>query len=404
MIRNSFDWLRHNFKKYAIFFALIAIMITFQILTEGTLFKPRNVSMLIYQNSYILISATGMLMCILTGGNIDLSVGSVLALVSAMCGLLAVNLGLPVGISIIIALLTGLLAGIWQGYWIAYQNIPAFITTLAGMFVFRGINNLILDGKTIGLPDTFKIISAKPVPDFLGNIEGLQFYQTYAGKEVLLNTTCIAAGILFAALFIVMTSIGRINRKSKGYEVPSMGGFIVKLVVVSAIIVFASYWLALDDGLPIILLILGVLVGFYSFITQKTVLGRHLYALGGNAKAAALSGIKTKQILFLAYANMGFLAAISGIVFAGRLNASSPLAGQGFELDAIAACFIGGASATGGVGTVMGAIIGGFIMGILNNGMSILSVDVFWQDIIKGLVLLFAVFIDVVSKSKAVTK
>ncbi|MEX1307215.1 MAG: multiple monosaccharide ABC transporter permease [Eubacteriales bacterium] len=404
MIKNSLDWLRHNFKKYAIFFALIVIMVVFQLLTKGILFKPRNVSRLIYQNSYILISATGMLMCILTGGNIDLSVGSVLALVSAMSGLLSATLGLPVWISIIVALLSGLLAGVWQGYWIAYQKIPAFIVTLAGMFVFRGINNLILDGKTIGLPDAYKIIAAKPVPDFLGKIDGLQFSQMLDGKEVILNTTCIAAGILFAALFMVMTSVGRINRKRKGYDVPSVVAFIAKLVVVSFIIVFASYWLALDDGLPVILLVLGVLVWFYSFITQKTVLGRHLYALGGNAKAAALSGIKTKQILFLAYANMGFLAAISGIVFAGRLNAASPLAGQGFELDAIAACFIGGASATGGVGTVMGAIIGGFIMGILNNGMSIMSVDVFWQDIIKGLVLLFAVFFDVVSKSKTVTK
>ena len=403
MIKNSLDWLRHNFKKYAIFFALIVIMIAFQFLTEGTLFKPRNVSILIYQNSYILISATGMLMCILTGGNIDLSVGSVLALVSAMSGLLSVVLGWPIWISIIVALLSGLLAGIWQGYWIAYQKIPAFIVTLGGMFVFRGVNNLILDGKTIGLPDAYKVISAKPVPDFLGKIESLQTYQIY-GKPVILNGTCVAAGIVFAALFIIMTIFGRINRKSKGYDVPSVGAFITKLVVVSAIIVFAAFWLALDDGLPIILLVLGVLVGFYVFITQRTVLGRHLYALGGNAKAAALSGIKTKQILFLAYANMGFLAAISGIVFAGRLNASSPLAGQGFELDAIAACFIGGASATGGVGTVMGAIIGGFIMGILNNGMSIMSVDVFWQDIIKGLVLLFAVFFDVVSKSKTVTK
>ncbi len=403
MISNSLNWLKHNFKKYAIFFALIVIMLVFEILTKGTLFKPRNVTILIYQNSYILISATGMLMCILTGGNIDLSVGSILALVSAMSGLLSVTLGWPVWIAIIVALLAGVLAGVWQGYWIAYQKIPAFIVTLGGMFVFRGINNLILNGKTIGLPETYKIIASKPVPDFVGEITKFSNYELY-GKSLVLNGTCIAAGITFAAIFVIATIFNRLNRRRKGYEVSSVGGLITKLVIISVVILFASFWLGSDDGLPIILVILGVLVGFYVFITQRTVMGRHLYALGGNAKAAALSGIKTQRILFLAYANMGFLAAISGIVFAGRLNAASPLAGQGFELDAIAACFIGGASATGGVGTVMGAIIGGFIMGILNNGMSIMSVDVFWQDIIKGLVLLFAVYFDVASKSKSSAK
>ncbi len=400
MARKIQDLIKHNMRKYAMFVALVVIMLLFQGLTDGILLKPRNVTKLIYQNSYILILAVGMLMCILTGGNIDLSVGSVVALVSAMSALLSVTLGLPIWLSIILSLAVGALAGMWQGYWIAYQNIPAFITTLAGMLVFRGVNNIILQGETIGLPDAYKVIAARPVPDFIGQITFLQNINV-SGKSAILNGTCMVVGILAVVLFVVSTLRSRSMKKNKGYDVETSGMLLLKLIGMSFIILLFSFWLALDDGIPIILIILAVLIGIYAFITNKTVIGRQLYALGGNAKAAQLSGIKTKRILFLAYANMGFLAGLSGIVFAGRLNAASPLAGDGFELDAIAACFIGGASATGGVGTVMGAIIGGFIMGILNNGMSIIGLDVFYQDIVKGLVLLFAVLFDVYSKSKS---
>ncbi|MEX1377390.1 MAG: multiple monosaccharide ABC transporter permease [Eubacteriales bacterium] len=393
MLKKVGDALRHNMREYAMFIALVAIVIIFGFGTEGILLKPRNITKLIYQNSYILILAVGMLMCILTGGNIDLSVGAVVALSSAMSGLLSAVLGWPIWISIILALLSGLLAGAWQGFWIAKVGIPPFIVTLAGMLVFRGVNNLILQGETVGLPDAYKIISARPVPDFIGEIGGLG-----------LNGVCTIAGLLVIVIFITTTLWSRKVKKSKGYEVMDSSLLILKLVLISLVILFFTIWLALDDGIPIILVIFGVLTAIYVFITTKTVLGRHLYALGGNAKAAALSGIKTKKILFLAYANMGFLAGVSGIVYAGRLNAASPIAGKNFELDAIASCFIGGASATGGVGTVMGAIIGGLIMGILNNGMSIMSVDVFWQDIVKGLVLLLAVAFDVMSKSKSSVK
>ena len=391
MFKKIRDALKHNMREYAMFIALVAIVIIFGFGTNGILLKPRNVSKLIYQNSYILILAVGMLMCILTGGNIDLSVGSVVALASAMSGLLSAVLGWPIWLSIILALLSGLLAGAWQGFWIAKIGIPAFIVTLAGMLVFRGVNNLILQGETVGLPDAYKVISARPVPDFIGEIAGL-------------NGVCAIAGLLVIVIFIVTTLMNRNTKKSKGYEVTDSSILTLKIVSISIIIAWFTIWLARDDGLPIILVIFGVLTGIYVFITTKTVLGRHLYALGGNAKAAALSGIKTKKILFLAYANMGLLSAVSGIVYAGRLNAASPIAGKNFELDAIASCFIGGASATGGVGTVMGAIIGGLIMGILNNGMSIMSVDVFWQDIVKGLVLLLAVAFDVMSKSKSSVK
>lgn len=386
------DYITHNMRQYTMLIALVVIVVLFQALTDGILLKPRNVSKLIYQNSYIIILAVGMLMCILTGGNIDLSVGSVVALVSAMSGLLSVTVGLPVWLAIVLGLLVGLMAGMWQGMWIAYARIPAFIVTLAGMLVFRGINNLILQGMTIGLPDQYVVIASGVIPDFIGSAEGG------------LNITAMVIGGVAALAYIASVFYSRTKKRMRGYELPSLVSMIFKTIVIVGIIILAAYWLALDDGIPIIMVILGVLVLLYTFITNKTIIGRHLYALGGNAKAAELSGIKTKKILFMAYANMGLLAAVAGIVFAGRLNAASPTAGQGFELDAIASCFIGGASATGGVGTVMGAVIGGFIMGILNNGMSIMSVETFWQDIAKGLVLLAAVAFDVFSNAKSKKK
>lgn len=386
------NYITHNMRQYTMLIALVLIMVLFGILTEGVLVKPRNVSKLIYQNSYIIILAIGMLMCILTGGNIDLSVGSVVALVSAMSGLLSVVVGLPVWISIILGLIVGLLAGMWQGMWIAYMRIPAFIVTLAGMLVFRGINNLILQGLTIGLPDPYVVIASGAVPDFIG------------GADSELNLTAIVIGAVFSLIYLISVFYSRGKKRSRGYELPSLLTTIIKTVLIIGIINLFTFWLSRDDGIPIILVILTALMLIYTFITTKTIPGRHLYALGGNAKAAELSGIKTKKILFMAYANMGLLSAVAGIVFAGRLNAASPTAGQGFELDAIAACFIGGASATGGVGTVMGAVIGGLIMGILNNGMSIMGVSTFWQDIAKGLVLLAAVAFDVFSKSKSKTK
>jgi putative multiple sugar transport system permease protein len=386
------EYIKHNMRQYTMIIALVVIMVLFQWLTDGILLKPRNVSKLIYQNSYILILAIGMLLCILTGGNIDLSVGSVVALVSAMSGLLATTLALPVWLSIIIGLIVGLLAGMLQGLMIAYVKVPAFIVTLGGMLVFRGVNNLILKGMTIGLPKQYVTIAAGVVPDFIG------------GEASELNLTALAVGALFSVVYIAAVLYGRGKKKSRGYEVSSFLVTILKIAVIIAVINVFTYWLALDNGIPIILVILLVLIGIYTFITTKTIPGRHLYALGGNAKAAELSGIKTKQVLFIAYANMGLLSAVAGIVFAGRLNAATPTAGMGFELDAIASCFIGGASATGGVGTIIGAVIGGFIMGILNNGMSIMGVETFWQDIAKGLVLLAAVAFDVYSKSKSKSK
>ena len=383
------DALKANIRQYFMLIALFTIMIIFQILTDGVLLKPRNVSKLIYQNSYILILAIGMILLIISGGNIDLSVGSLVAFVSAMSALFAVTLGLPPILSIILALIFGGLAGMWQGFWIAYVNIPSFIVTLAGMLVFRGLNNIVLNGETIGLPDLYVRIASGVVPDFIG------------GPDSSLHIVTLLVGALLSIIYILAMLFVRTRKRKNGFEVSKTYLFIIKLAAVVAIINLFMYWLALDDGLPNVLILLAVLFGIYSFITIKTVPGRHIYALGGNSKAAALSGIKTKRVLFWIYANMGLLAAVAGIVFAGRLNAAAPTAGKGFELDAIAACFIGGASASGGVGTVMGAIIGAFIMGILNNGMSIMGLSIFWQDIIKGLVLLGAVAFDVYSKSRA---
>jgi putative multiple sugar transport system permease protein len=388
-MENFKSMIKHNMRQYAMLIALIVLIVLFQIVTGGILLKPINVSRLIMQQSYIFILAIGMVLCILTGGNIDLSVGSIVALVSAFSAVFSVMLNLPVAISIVLALGMGMLAGMWQGYWIAYFKIPAFIVTLAGMLVFRGINNLILNGETILLPDAYVAIASGSMPDFIG------------GPDSDLHLATILIGILASIVFVFFKLQDRKNKIEYNFQVPTMKIFSLQMAGFVALINLFMFWLAMAKGLPYIVIILVVLIVIYTFITQKTVAGRHIYALGGNAKAAALSGVKTKKVLFWVYANMGLLAGVAGIVFAGRLNSASPIAGQGFELDAIASCFIGGASATGGVGTVIGAIIGGLIMGILNNGMSIAGVSVFVQQIIKGLVLLAAVAFDVYSKSKS---
>jgi len=382
------DVFRHNIRQYGMLIALIAIMLIFQILTGGILLRPINVSRLIFQNSYILILAIGMMLCILTGGNIDLSVGSIVAMVSASSALFSVKLGLPVPLSILLSLIIGFLAGVWQGFWIAYVKIPPFIVTLAGMLIFNGINNIILSGKTVLLPQLYVTIASDSIPDFIGS-----------GSK--LHITTIVIGIICSVLYIIMELLSRAKKKKSGYDTGSDSFFAAKIIAIALVINLFTYWIARANGLTYAVILLVVLIAVYTFITNKTVAGRHIYALGGNAKAAELSGISVKRVMFWVYANMGFLAAIAGIVFAGRLNSASPTAGDGFELDAIAACFIGGASATGGVGTIIGAIIGGFIMGIMNNGMSIMGVSTFWQNIIKGLVTIFAVAFDVYSKSKA---
>lgn len=379
--KNKFD-----FRKNIMFLALIAIAIFFQIATDGVLLKPMNVSKLIMQNSYILILAIGMLPCILTG-NIDLAVGSILGMVSAIAGTLIVTKGFSVPLTILICLLVGVLVGAWQGFWIAYIRVPAFIVTLAGMLIFKGITMVILNGNTLApFPESYQYMASGFIPEI--------------GKVGVFNVSTIILAVLLILSVVFMEMNKRKQDLKYNLVTTSMNKFLIKIGLEVAIIVFALYWLSLYKGIPLILGILALLVFIYTFITQKTTLGRSIYAFGGNERATKLSGINTNKIFFLVYVNMGILAALAGIIFSGRLNAAAPSAGSGLELDAIAACYIGGASASGGVGTIIGAIIGGLVMGILNNGMSIMGIGIDWQQAIKGLVLLVAVAFDIISRKK----
>lgn len=382
---------RNNLKQYMMLFALVAIVIAFQVLTKGVLLKPMNVSNLIFQNAYVVILAVGMLLCILTGGNIDLSVGSVVALVGACAGTFIITWGWNPHLSILLCLGIGILIGVWQGFWIAYMRIPAFIVTLSGMLVFRGLTLIVLNGLTLApFPSGYLAYSTGFVPD------------PFAGLELfgVRNTTSLLVGILIAVIFCVTQVLGYLGRKNKGYTVESIWTLILKMAIISPAVIWLFYILASYRGIPMVLIIVGIVLLVYSYFTSHTVMGRHLYALGGNEKAARLSGVKTSRLLFLAYVNMAFLAAVAGIVFAARLNSASPQAGQSFELDAIGSCFLGGASAYGGVGTVGGTLIGALFMGVLNNGMSIMGISSNVQQVVKGLVLLAAVAFDAMSKNK----
>lgn len=375
--------------------ALVAIMILFQFLTGGVLLKPLNVSNLIMQNSYILVLAIGMLLCILTG-NIDLSVGSIAAFIGATSAVFIMDWKLNPVLVLLLSLVLGGLIGAWQGFWISYVNIPAFIVTLAGQLIFRGLTMVILKGQTKApFPDIYTVLSAGFVPDYLTALIGpISLF----GRE--LNLLTLAFGLLASVLFIIGEFRKRKKMKRYNFQVLTPAMLAVKIVLICAIINLFTWWLNDYKGIPTVLVLLGVLILIYSFVTNKTTIGRHIYAFGGNEKAARLSGINTKRVFFWVYVNMGVLSAIAGIVFAGRLNAATPKAGVNFELDAIASCYIGGASASGGIGTVFGCIVGGLIMGVLNNGMSIMGISIDWQQAIKGFVLLMAVAFDVLGKKK----
>jgi len=377
---------KENITQYSMIIALVGIMIFFQIASGGILLKPLNITNLILQNSYILILAIGMLL-VIVAFQIDLSVGSIAAVVGAFGGIMIINNHVSVPLGIIILLLIGAVIGAWQGFWIAYVRIPAFITTLAGMMVFRGLTYVSLDGTSIApFPKSFQLMSTGFIPDF------------FNGKSI--HITTIVIGLVISVIYVLNEINKRKTQRKYNFEVSSLALIVAKVVTLVIVINAFTYVMAEYKGLPNVLVLLGVLVAFYTFITTKTTLGRHIYALGGNEKAARLSGVKTKWVVFLVFVNMGVLAALSGLVFAARLNSATPNAGVGFELDAIAACFIGGASTAGGIGTIMGAIIGGLFMGVMNNGMSLMGVGIDWQQTIKGMVLLLAVAFDVYSKSK----
>ena len=375
-------------KKYTMVIVLVAVVVLFAVNTGGKMLIPQNVNNLIAQNAYVFVLATGMLFCILTGGNIDLSVGSVVCFIGAVGGKMMVTNGMNSYLSMLVMVLVGILIGAWQGFWIAYVRIPPFIVTLAGMLVFRGLSNVVLDGMTLApMPDDFLGLFNNYVPDFFG-MEGF-------------NMTCFLVGVIVCVLYVLMVFKGRITRAKKGYRVEPLTGALIKMVLICAAVLAFMFRLAQYKGIPNSLVWIAVVIAIYTYISSKTTAGRYFYAVGGNEKATKLSGINTNRVYFLAYLNMGFLAAIAGMVTTARLNSSNPTAGTNFEMDAIGACFIGGASAYGGTGTVPGVIIGALLMGVLNLGMSIMGVDQNMQKVVKGLVLLAAVIFDVVSKRKA---
>lgn len=385
--RSLLDHLKHNTREYGMLITLVLIMAFFQYMTDGTLMQPLNLTNLVLQNSYIVIMALGMLL-VIVAGHIDLSVGSVCGFIGALAAVLMVNYNWHFVPASMVCLLCGGLIGAMQGWFVAYSHIPSFIVTLAGMLVFKGLALALLAGQSVGpFPDNFQLLSAGFIPDVF-SAEGLR-------------VTSLLLGVGVAAALAVAGVRARANRVRHGVHVEPMALFVLKNAVFAALLIGLSYMLASYRGLPNVLIVMALLIVLYNFVTSRTTIGRRIYALGGNEKAAKLSGIKTERLSFYAFVNMGVLAALAGLVFAARLNTATPKAGLGFELDVIAACFIGGASASGGVGKVMGAVIGAFIMGVMNNGMSILGIGIDYQQVIKGVVLLAAVLVDVYNKNKA---
>lgn len=378
-----------DMKQYGMFIALIAVYLIFAVLTGGKNLSPANINNLIMQNGYVVILAVGMLLCVLTG-NVDLGVGSVVALAGAIAGIIMVDYKMNMWIAILAALIVGVLFGMFVGFFISRLSIPPFVATLATMLMARGLTYTMLKAQTKGpLPTNYTFIGA----GFLPTIK-IPF-----GDGTLDLISLIVAAV--ASVLIILAEMSSIRTKKKyGFATNPGWQMIIKEAVILFIVWFFFYKLARYNGLPFVLLILAVLVGIYAFVTSKTVAGRQVYALGGNRKAASLSGINTEKVFFWVYTNMGLLSAVAGVVLSARNASSTPKAGDGFELDAIASCYIGGAAAAGGSGTIMGAVVGAFIMGILNNGMSLYGWSTDIQKIAKGAVLLGAVTVDTLSKRK----
>ncbi|EJE50295.1 ABC-type xylose transport system, permease component [Acidovorax sp. CF316] len=381
------EHLKHNFREYGMLITLVAIMGFFQYMTDGTLMQPLNLTNLLLQNSYIVIMALGMLL-VIVAGHIDLSVGSVCGFIGALAAVLMVEYHWHFLPASLVCLLCGGIIGALQGWFVAFSRIPSFIVTLAGMLVFKGLALALLAGQSVGpFPAGFQMLSSGFLPD-LFSVEGLKL-------------TSLLLGVAVAVALAVAGVRARANRLRHGVQAEPLAFFVARTAVFAALLVYFSYLLASYKGLPNVLVVMALLIVLFDFVTSRTTIGRRIYAMGGNEKAAKLSGIKTERLSFYAFINMGVLAALAGLVFAARLNTATPKAGLGFELDVIAACFIGGASASGGVGKVMGAVIGAFVMGVMNNGMSILGIGIDYQQVIKGVVLLAAVLVDVYNKNKA---
>ena len=374
-----------NIKQYGMVIALVAIFLLFNIFTGGKNASPMNINNLVMQNGYVVIMATGMLLCVLTG-NVDLGVGSIVALTGAISAICVVDLHFPILLAFRVALLVGIACGAFAGFFIAKLGIPPFVVTLATMLMGRGLTYTMLKAQTKGpTPQAYNWIGAGFLPSIkMGKID--------------LVTIVIAA---VATVFIILGDIKATRTKLKyNFNINPLWQRVVKLIVIIFILWFLFLKLAQNNGVPIVLVLCGIIVAIYNFITSRTVAGRQIYALGGNEKAARLSGINTRSVFFWVYTNMGFLAAVAGIVLSARNGSATPKAGDGFEMDAIASCYIGGAATAGGIGTIIGAVVGAFVMGVLNNGMSLIGWSTDIQKIVKGAVLLGAVVFDLVSKKR----
>ena len=380
-----------NLRENGMLMALVAIVLFFTLMVRGLIdvdyLSAQNITNLFLQNSYVIIMALGMLL-VIVAGHIDLSVGSVVGFTGAVAAVMIVNWEWPVMLAIPACLVIGGIIGAAQGYWIAYWRIPSFIVTLAGMLVFRGLTLWLLGGQNVGpFPKSFQSLSTGFIPDMIG-----------AGKP---NMTAIIVVVIASLLIVWMGWRARQRNSTYGIALEPMGLFVLRNAVLAGALIFVGYKLAMFRGLPNVLIVMAVLIVLYAFFTENTTTGRRIYAIGGNLKASRLSGINADRLTFLTFVNMGVLAALAGMIVAARLNSATPKAGVSFELDVIAAVFIGGASMSGGVGKIVGVVVGAFIMGVMNNGMSILGIGIDYQQVIKGLVLLAAVIFDVYNKSKS---
>ncbi len=405
-------------KKYTMLLALVAVVIFFYLATDGKTLNPQNINNLIAQYAYVFVLATGMLLCILTGGNIDLAVGSIVCFAGGV-GAVMMDKHLPWPVATIVMIVIGILVGMWQGFWIAYVKVPPFIATLAGMLAFRGLSNVVMGGYQYTVTDKafLNIFGGGAdcyIPDLLRNESlvasignalngmGIQFHDVEGNviplTEYPFNWTCLIVGILAAVAFVVWTIVNRGLLRKNGYTLDPIIAVLAKTVLICGVTIWIAFKLANYKGIPTALIWVILVLGVFAYITKKTTLGRNLYAVGGNEKATRLSGINTNRVMFLAYTLMGFLAGFTGVLNIARFVGAQPTYGEGYEMDAIAACFIGGASAYGGTGTIGGVIIGATLMGVINQGMVIMGTSTNIQVVVKGIVLLGAVFFDVASK------
>ncbi|AEF82683.1 ABC transporter permease subunit [Leadbettera azotonutricia] len=380
--------LKSNLRGYSMFFVLALIMLAFAYLTGGTNFSSRNFTNILIQYSYVMILAVGMVMVIIVLG-IDLSVGSVCAFVGSISAMVY-NTGIGMGPTLIIALAIGVLVGAFYGFWIAYMNVPAFIATLAGMLLFRGLSYIVTSLNPIQLRDNgYKQMAS----GFFPNI--------WMNEAETLDLLPIIVGVLVAVLFIIFDIITRRNRKKNNYEVSPIWAFVLKLIIISALIIALSQRFATYRGLPIVVAVLAITIFIFQFMMNNTILGRYIYAVGGNARSAKLSGINSELVVFIVFCLMGLLTGLAAVIHTGYMNSALPAAGTGFEMDAIASCYIGGVSAAGGIGTVGGVIVGALIMCAINNGMSLMNLGAAWQQVVRAIILLLAVFYDVYTRRKA---